>query len=168
MKLSIKRQVLTTVINTAVMAAFFLIKYIFLPEIPNIDLTSGSDLDFILTWIPIPLISIIGMIYEKHLRFWIVPDLVYCALSFAVSGENCPYDIGISGFFTASHYSRNAALIDRAITFAAILLMQLIIKLLIGLVIRIKSNKTKEPGTADIESEPLTEQLAKSPEDKIG
>lgn len=48
MKLSIKRQVLITAINTAVMTAFFLIKYIFLPKIPNIDLTGGSDLDFIL------------------------------------------------------------------------------------------------------------------------
>lgn len=59
---------------------------------------------------------------------------VYCALTFAISGEDCPYGIGAGGFFTSSYYSRNIALIDRLITFIAILIMQFAVKLLIKLI----------------------------------
>lgn len=59
---------------------------------------------------------------------------VYCALTFAISGEDCPYGIGVGGFFTSSYYSRNIALIDRLITFIAILIMQFAVKLLIKLI----------------------------------
>lgn len=139
-----KRNIIIIAINTSVMIFFFLIKFILLPQIPEINLSSGSDLDFLLTWVPIPLISIIGIVLEQHVRFWIIPDFVYCALSFAVSGEDCPYNIGMTGFFTASHYSREMALIDRLLIFAAILLMQFVIKLLIRLVKKIRCKKTNK------------------------
>lgn len=145
MNLSTKKLLLTTAVNTAVMTAFFLIKFILLPRIPDINLSSGSDLDFLLIWVPIPLISIIGMICEKHVRFWIIPDFVYCALSFAASGEGRPYGIGVTGLFTAAGYSREDALIDRLLTFAAILLMQLIIKLLINTAVKIRAKKKNRP-----------------------
>lgn len=114
---------------------FLFDKVCFLPRIPNINLASGSDLFFLLTWVPIPLISIIGLALEQQrVLFWIIPDFVYCALSFAISGEDCPYGIGLGGFFTSTYYSRNIALIDRLITFIAILIMQFAVKLLIKLI----------------------------------
>lgn len=61
MKPNAKRNIIIITVNTLVMTCFFLIKYVFLPRIPNINLTSGSDLFFLLTWVPIPLISIIGL-----------------------------------------------------------------------------------------------------------
>ena len=141
MKLGTKRNIIIITINTLVMICFFLVKYVLLPRIPDINLTSGSDLDFFLIWVPIPLISIIGLVLEQHVRFWIIPDIVYCALSFAVSGEDCPYDIGMGGLFTASYYSRELALYDRLIAFVGILILQLVIKLLIKLIKRIKCKK---------------------------
>lgn len=134
MKPVAKRNIIIITVNTLVMTCFFLIKYVFLPRIPNINLASGSDLFFLLTWVPIPLISIIGLATEQHVRFWIIPDFVYCALTFAISGEDCPYGIGLGGFFTSTYYSRNIALIDRLITFIAILTMQYAVKLLIKLI----------------------------------
>ena len=141
MKPVAKRNLIVITVNTLVMTCFFLIKYVFLPRIPNINLTSGSDLFFLLTWVPIPLISIIGLVLEKHVRFWIIPDFVYCALTFAISGEDCPYGIGLGGFFTSTYYSRNIALIDRLITFIAILTMQYAVKLLIKLIKRLVVNQ---------------------------
>lgn len=134
MKPVAKRNLIVITVNTLIMTCFFLMKYVFLPLIPNINLTSGSDLFFLLTWVPIPLISIIGLVLEQHVRFWIIPDFVYCALTFAISGEDCPYGIGLGGFFTSTYYSRNIALIDRLITFIAILTMQYAVKLLIKLI----------------------------------
>lgn len=134
MKPVAKRNLIVITVNTLIMTCFFLMKYVFLPRIPNINLTSGSDLFFLLTWVPIPLISIIGLVLEQHVRFWIIPDFVYCALTFAISGEDCPYGIGLGGFFTSTYYSRNIALIDRLITFIAILTMQYAVKLLIKLI----------------------------------
>lgn len=135
MKPVAKRNIIIITVNTLVMTCFFLIKYVFLPRIPNINLASGSDLFFLLTWVPIPLISIIGLALEQQrVLFWIIPDFVYCALSFAISGEDCPYGIGLGGFFTSTYYSRNTALIDRLITFIAILIMQFAVKLLIKLI----------------------------------
>ncbi len=137
-----KRNIIIIAINTSVMIFLFLIKFILLPQIPDINLSSGSDLDFLLTWVPIPLISIIGMALQQHVRFWIIPDFVYCVLSFAVSGEDCPYNIGMSGLFTASYYSREIALFDRLLTFVAILFIQFVIKLLIRLVKKLRCKKT--------------------------
>ncbi len=136
-----KRNIIIIAINTSVMIFFFLIKFILLPQIPDINLSSGSDLNFLLTWVSIPLISIIGMALQQHVRFWIIPDFVYCVLSFAVSGEDCPYNIGMSGF-AESHYSRGIALLDRLLTFGAILFMQFAIKLLIRLVKKLKMQKS--------------------------
>lgn len=121
MKLSIKHQILITVINTAVMVRFFLIMYVFLPMIPGFNLAK-DELRLLLAWVPIPLISIVGLIIERHLRFWIIPDFIYCALSFAISGENNPYGIGQRGLFI-THYSREWALFDREIAFCLILFM---------------------------------------------
>lgn len=134
MKPVAKRNIIIITVNTLVMTYFFLIKYVFLPHIPNINLTSGSDLFFLLTWVPIPLISIIGLALEQHVRFWIIPDFVYCALSFAISEKVLDYGIGVVGFFTTAHYSRDAALIDRLLTFALLLIMQFAVKLLIKLI----------------------------------
>ena len=139
MKPVAKRNIIITTVNTLVMTCFFLIKYVFLPRIPNINLTSGSDLFFLLTWVPIPLISIIGLATEQRVLFWIIPDFVYCALTFAISGEDCPYGIVLGGFFTSTYYSRNIALIDRLITFIAILTMQYAVKLLIKLIKKVGS-----------------------------
>ena len=139
MKPVAKRNIIITTVNTLVMTCFFLIKYVFLPRIPNINLTSGSDLFFLLTWVPIPLISIIGLATEQRVLFWTIPDFVYCALTFAISGEDCPYGIGLGGFFTSTYYSRNIALIDRLITFIAILTMQYAVKLLIKLIKKVGS-----------------------------
>lgn len=139
MKPVAKRNIIITTVNTLVMTCFFLIKYVFLPRIPNINLTSGADLFFLLTWVPIPLISIIGLATEQRVLFWIIPDFVYCALTFAISGEDCPYGIGLGGFFTSTYYSRNIALIDRLITFIAILTMQYAVKLLIKLIKKVGS-----------------------------
>lgn len=139
MKPVAKRNIIITTVNTLVMTCFFLIKYVFLPRIPNINLTSGSDLFFLLTWVPIPLISIIGLATEQRVLFWIIPDFVYCALTLAISGEDCPYGIGLGGFFTSTYYSRNIALIDRLITFIAILTMQYAVKLLIKLIKKVGS-----------------------------
>ena len=119
MKPVAKRNIIIITVNTLVMTCFFLIKYVFLPRIPNINLASGSDLFFLLTWVPIPLISIIGLALEQQrVLFWIIPD----------------YGIGVVGFFTTAHYSRDAALIDRLLTFALLLIMQYAVKLLIKLI----------------------------------
>ena len=66
MKPVAKRNIIIITVNTLVMTCFFLIKYVFLPRIPNINLTIGSDLFFLLTWVPIPLISIIGLALEQQ------------------------------------------------------------------------------------------------------
>lgn len=135
MKPVAKRNIIIITVNTLVMTCSFLIKYVFLPRIPNINLASGSDLFFLLTWVPIPLISIIGLALEQQrVLFWIIPDFVYCALSFAISEKVLDYGIGVVGFFTTAHYSRDAALIDRLLTFALLLIMQYAVKLLIKLI----------------------------------
>lgn len=64
MKPNAKRNIIIITVNTLVMIGFFLIKFVLLPRIPNINLTSGSDLFFLLTWVPMPLISIIGLALE--------------------------------------------------------------------------------------------------------
>lgn len=128
-------------INTAVMVVFFLIKYILLPQIPGIKLSSGTDLYFLLTYVPIPLISIVGMVLERHVRFWIIPDFVYCALAFAFS-EGSPYGMGLFGVFD-KHYRRDIALLQAFIAFILIVLIQLFIKLIIKLVLKIKSKTSK-------------------------
>lgn len=143
MKLSIKHQILITVINAVVMTGIFLIKYIFLPMIPGIDISNNTALKIFWLFIPIPLVSIVGLIIERHLRFWIIPDFVYCALSFLVSGENCPYGIGRVGLFEASGYSRKWALFDREIAFCLILFMQSIIRLIIFIVTKVKARHRK-------------------------
>ena len=139
-----KRSVIIIAVNTAVMVLLFLIKFVLLPKIPGINLSNGSGLYFLLTWIPIPLISIIGMIKEQHLRFWMIPDLVYCILTFVYSGADYTYDIGMFGLFGNVHYDRSWALIDRLVTLVLMLLLQLIIKLIIMLVKKIRNKKTSK------------------------
>ena len=137
-----KRSIKLIVVNTAVMLLLFLIKFVLLPKIPGINLSDGSVLYFLLTWIPIPLISIIGMVKEQHLRFWMIPDLVYCILTFVYSGADYTYDIGMFGLFGNVYYDRRWALIDRLATLVLMLLLQLIIKLIIMLVKKLRSKKT--------------------------
>lgn len=135
MKSDTKRNLIIITVNTLVMICFFLIKYVFLPRIPNIQLTSSSSITSFLNWVVIPLIFIIGLALEQQrVLFWIIPDFVYCALSFAISEKVLDYGIGVVGFFTTAHYSCNIALIDRLITFIAILIMQFAVKLLIRLI----------------------------------
>jgi len=135
MKPDTKRNIIIITVNTLVMIGFFLIKFVLLPRIPNIQLTSSSSITSFLNWVVIPLIFIIGLALEQQrVLFWIIPDFVYCALSFAISEKVLDYGIGVVGFFTTAHYSRDAALIDRLITFIAILIMQFAVKLLIKLI----------------------------------
>ena len=135
MKPVAKRNIIIITVNTLVMTCFFLIKFVLLPRIPNIQLTSSSSITSFLNWVVIPLIFIIGLALEQQrVLFWIIPDFVYCALSFAISEKVLDYGIGVVGFFTTAHYSRNIALIDRLITFIAILIMQFAVKLLIKLI----------------------------------
>ena len=139
MKPSAKRSITLIAVNTAVMVLLFLGKFVLLPKIPSINLSDGSVLFFLLTWIPIPLISIIGMIKEQHLRFWMIPDLVYCILTFIYSGIDQTYDIGMFGLFGNVYYDRRWALVDRLVALALMLLLQLAVKLIIMLV-----NKNKK------------------------
>ena len=135
MKPNAKRNIIIITVNTLVMTCFFLIKFVLLPRIPNIQLTSSSSITSFLNWVVIPLIFIIGLALEQQrVLFWIILDFVYCALSFAISEKVLDYGIGVVGFFTTAHYSRNIALIDRLITFIAILIMQFAVKLLIKLI----------------------------------
>lgn len=135
MKPVAKRNIIIITVNTLVMTCFFLIKFVLLPRIPNIQLTSSSSITSFLNWVVIPLIFIIGLALEQQrVLFWIILDFVYCALSFAISEKVLDYGIGVVGFFTTAHYSRNIALIDRLITFIAILIMQFAVKLLIKLI----------------------------------
>ena len=134
-----KRSITLIAVNTAVMVVLFLGKFVLLPKIPGINLSDGSDLYFLLTWIPIPLISIIGMIKEQHLRFWIIPDLVYCILTFIYSGVDYTYDIGMFGLFGNVHYDRSWALVDRLVALALMLLLQLVIKFIIWIINRNKA-----------------------------
>lgn len=138
-----KRSIKLIVVNTSVMVLLFLIKFVLLPKIPDINLTDGSDLWFLLTWIPIPLISIIGMIKEQHLRFWIIPDLVYCILTFVYSGSDHTYDIGMFGLFGNVYYDRRWALVDRLVALVLMLLLQLTVKLIIMLVNKGKTRKNE-------------------------
>ena len=135
MKPDTKRNIIIITVNTLVMIGFFLIKFVLLPRIPNIQLTSSSSITSFLNWVVIPLIFIIGLALEQQrVLFWIIPDFVYCALSFAISEKVLDYGIGVVGFFTTAHYSRDAALIDRLLTFALLLIMQFAVKLLIKLI----------------------------------
>lgn len=141
MKQTAKKPLVLISINTAVMVVFFLIKYILLPSITDIKPSVGNVLYFVLTYAAIPLISIVGMILERHVRFWIIPDFVYCALAFAFS-EGSPYGIGLFGVFD-KHYRRDIALLEEFIAFVLIVLVQLLIKLIIKLVLKIKSKGSK-------------------------
>lgn len=135
MKPVAKRNIIIITVNTLVMIGFFLIKFVLLPRISNIQLTSSSSITSFLNWVVIPLIFIIGLALEQQrVLFWIIPDFVYCALSFAISEKVLDYGIGVVGFFTTAHYSRDAALIDRLLTFALLLIMQFAVKLLIKLI----------------------------------
>lgn len=135
MKPVAKRNIIIITVNTLVMTCFFLIKFVLLPRISNIQLTSSSSITSFLNWVVIPLIFIIGLALEQQrVLFWIIPDFVYCALSFAISEKVLDYGIGVVGFFTTAHYSRDAALIDRLLTFALLLIMQYAVKLLIKLI----------------------------------
>lgn len=135
MKSDAKRNIIIITVNTLVMIGVFLIKFVLLPRIPNIQLTSSSSITSFLNWVVIPLIFIIGLALEQQrVLFWIIPDFVYCALSFAISEKVLDYGIGVVGFFTTAHYSRDAALIDRLLTFALLLIMQFAVKLLIKLI----------------------------------
>ena len=134
-----KRSIVLISLNTAVMVLLFLFKFVLLPKIPGIDLTDGSVLYFLLTWVPIPLISIIGMIKEKHIRFWVLPDFVYCILTFICSGIDQTYGIGLFGFFGNVHYDLIWALTDRFITFVLMLLLQIAVQLIIW---RVNKNRT--------------------------
>ena len=135
MKPVAKRNIIIITVNTLVMICLFLIKFVLLPRITNIELTSSSSITSFLNWVVIPLIFIIGLALEQQrVLFWIIPDFVYCALSFAISEKVLDYGIGVVGFFTTAHYSRDAALIDRLLTFALLLIMQFAVKLLIKLI----------------------------------
>lgn len=135
MKSDAKRNIIIITVNTLVMIGVFLIKFVLLPRIPNIQLTNSSSITSFLNWVVIPLIFIIGLALEQQrVLFWIIPDFVYCALSFAISEKVLDYGIGVVGFFTTAHYSRGAALIDRLLTFALLLIMQFAVKLLIKLI----------------------------------
>ena len=134
-----KRSIVFISLNTAVMVLLFFFKFVMLPKIPSINLSDGSALNFLLTWAPIPLISIIGMIVEKHMRFWIIPDLVYCILTFIYSGIDQTYGIGMFGIFGNVHYDLSWALTDRFITFVLMLLFQIAVQLII---MRVNKNKT--------------------------
>ena len=141
MKQFAKKPLVLISINTAVMVVFFLIKYILLPSIIDIKSSVGDILYFLLTYVSIPLISIVGMILERHVRFWIIPDFVYCALAFAFS-EGSPYGMGLFGVFD-KHYRRDIALLQAFNAFIQIVLIQLFIKLIINLVLKIKSKTEK-------------------------
>ena len=141
MKQLAKKPLVLISINTAVMVVFFLIKYILLPSIIDIKSSVGDISYLLLTYVSIPLISIVGMILERHIRFWIIPDFVYCALAFAFS-EGSPYGMGLFGVFD-KHYRRDIALLQAFIAFILIVLIQLFIKLIIKLVLKIKSKGSK-------------------------
>ena len=141
MKQLAKKPLVLISINTAVMVVFFLIKYILLPSIIDIKSSVGDISYLLLTYVSIPLISIVGMILERHVRFWIIPDFVYCALAFAFS-EGSPYGMGLFGVFD-KHYRRDIALLQAFIAFILIVLIQLFIKLIIKLVLKIKSKGSK-------------------------
>ena len=141
MKQLAKKPLVLISINTAVMVVFFLIKYILLPSIIDIKSSVGDISYLLLTYVSIPLISIVGMILEQHVRFWIIPDFIYCALAFAFS-EGSPYGMGLFGVFD-KHYRRDIALLQAFIAFILIVLIQLFIKLIIKLVLKIKSKGSK-------------------------
>lgn len=141
MKQLAKKPLVLISINTAVMVVFFLIKYILLPSIIDIKSSVGDISYLLLTYVSIPLISIVGMILERHIRFWIIPDFIYCALAFAFS-EGSPYGMGLFGVFD-KHYRRDIALLEAFIAFILIVLIQLFIKLIIKLVLKIKSKGSK-------------------------
>lgn len=63
-----------TALNVVVAAVYFATSFFALPNIPGFGKSIGTDLDGILISLPILLISIILIIYEQHLRLWILPD----------------------------------------------------------------------------------------------
>ena len=139
-----KRNVIIISFNTTVMLLWFWIKFILIPQIiPARELfrleRGGSGLVLFLFWVPLPLISIVGMIIEQHLRYWIIPDLVYCLMTFFhLAAYDHTYVVGGIGMFG---FFGGLALIDRLVAFILMLLLQLIVKLILMLVKKIRSKK---------------------------
>ena len=138
-----KRSIIIISVNTAVMLLWFLIKYVLIPRAVSAEelrgLGWGSDLDMFLFWVPIPVISIVGMIIEQHLRYWIIPDLVYCTATYLYSAVDHTYGIGNVGLFFKFQYKQSFALFECFFAFVIILLLQLVFKLIIMLVKKIWS-----------------------------
>ena len=139
-----KRNIFIISVNTAVMLLWFLIKFILIPRIISAEELfrlerESSYLALFLFCMPIPLISIVGMIIEQHLRYWIIPDLVYCLITFFyLSADDLTYVIGGIGMFG---FFGGLALMDRLVAFILMLLLQLIVKLIIMLVKIIRRKK---------------------------
>ena len=147
MKQSTAKAITLISFNTAVLLFLFLIKFILIPRILSAEelrrLEWGSSyLAVFLFWVPIPLISIVGMIIEQHLRYWLIPDFVYCAVTYLYSAADQTYGIGVWGFMGNFRYEQRLALADRLATLAFMLLLQLVVKLIIMLVKKIRSKKT--------------------------
>lgn len=122
------------VINTVVVITYYIIAFLIIPNIPatsHIEI----DLDSLLITLPLAVISVIMEVCQKHFRVWIIPDVIYCFLAFAISSESFhPYGVGV--FFS---YHRDVALIECLVLLVLLLLVQLIVKLLMNLVKTIKA-----------------------------
>lgn len=140
MKLGLKKYVTMTALNIVVVIVYFAISFFVLPNIPGIGKSISTDLDVIIISLPILLISIIMMIYEQHLQFWIVPDIIYCVLMITTSNDIFhPYGIGVFGFDPLNRaYEKDIALIESIIVLTIMLIVQSVVKLLNRLIKRKK------------------------------
>lgn len=140
-----KKQIITIAINTAIVVVYYILAFLVIPKIPAISFIE-EDLDFLLISLPVMLISIVMIIVGKRFRVWIIPDIVYCVLMFAVSSESFhPYGVGVFGFFYKS-YRRDAAFYESVGILAIMLIVQALAKLILRLVVRIKNKSGSKIG----------------------
>ncbi len=135
-----KKRIIAMAINTGIVIVYYILTFLIIPNTPGLNFIE-EDLDFILISLPIMIISVVIVICRKSFRVWVVPDIVFCVLVFATSGENFhPYGVGLFGFGPAyKTYERGCALIGSIIILAVLLAAQSAAKLVSGLVVRLKS-----------------------------
>lgn len=130
-----RRYIGVSVINAAIVALYFIIIFI---NLPNTKYSLTADLGLIEISFPIFLISIIMMIFEKHLRLWIVPDIIYCLLIFIVYNEDYhPYIINkLDNYYF--FYDKEEVLIESVIILVLMLIVQGFVRLIMGIIKRVK------------------------------
>lgn len=133
-----RKRIITIAINTAIVVVYYILAFLVIPKIPVIGVIE-DDLDWFLISLPVMLFSIVMIIVGRSFHVWIIPDIVYFVLMFAVSSESFhPYGVGLYGIFDKT-YRRDVAFYDGAAILAIMLILQATAKLILRLAVKIKS-----------------------------